>query len=132
MTWNWQKQDWPDFSWNDALLRNAEERFLLEAGMFVGAVKHLSPADHEQLVVEALSVEAVTTSEIEGETLDRASVQFSIRKQLGFAGDGYNPDEAQGILRRTRRGEQEKRNHAMAPLVCRRGDRSPAAHRSHH
>jgi hypothetical protein len=87
MTWNWQKPDWPDFSWDEALLRKAEERFLLEAGMFVGAVKHLSPADQEQLVVEAMSLEAVTTSEIEGETLDRASVQSSIRKQLGFAAD---------------------------------------------
>jgi Fic family protein len=98
MTWNWQKPDWPDFSWNEALLRNAEERFLLEAGMFVGTVKHLSPADHEQLIVEAMSVEAMTTSEIEGETLDRGSVQSSIRKQLGFAADNVRAKPAeQGI-----------------------------------
>ena len=37
--------------------------------------------------IDALSVEAVTTSQIEGEVLDRASVQSSIRKQLGFAAD---------------------------------------------
>ena len=85
MTWNWQKPDWPDFSWNETLLRNAEERFLLEAGMFIGTVKHLSPADHEQLVVEAMSVEAVTTSEIEGETLDRAGL--SQKKPLPRAWD---------------------------------------------
>jgi Fic family protein len=98
MTWNWQKPDWPDFSWNEASLRKAEERFLLEAGMFVGTVKHLLPADQEQLVVEAMSVEAVTTSEIEGETLDRASVQSSIRKQLGFAADNVRVKPAeQGI-----------------------------------
>jgi Fic family protein len=98
MTWNWQKTDWPDFSWDKALLRKAEERFLLEAGMFVGTVKHLSPADREQLVVEAMSLEAVTTSEIEGETLDRASVQSSIRKQIGFAADNLRVKPAeQGI-----------------------------------
>jgi Fic family protein len=34
-----------------------------------------------------MSTEAVTTSEIEGEILDRASVQFSIRKQLGLTTD---------------------------------------------
>jgi len=39
----------------------------------------------QQLAVEALSTEAVTTSEIEGEILDRASVQSSIRKQLGLS-----------------------------------------------
>lgn len=98
MTWNWQKTDWPEFFWDKALLRKAEERFLLETGMFVGTVKHLSPADQEQLVVEAMSVEAVTTSEIEGETLDRASVQSSIRKQLGFAADNVRvKPAAQGI-----------------------------------
>jgi hypothetical protein len=24
MIWNWQQQDWPDFSWNPALLQKAE------------------------------------------------------------------------------------------------------------
>jgi len=36
------------------------------------------------MTVEAMSTEAITTSEIEGEILDRASVQSSIRKQLGL------------------------------------------------
>src|SRR5882762_7866517 len=47
-------------------------------------VKHLAKEDVQQLRVEAMSTEAVTTSEIEGEILDRASVQSSIRKQLGL------------------------------------------------
>jgi hypothetical protein len=42
--------------------------------VFVGTVRHLGAADNDQLTVDALSVEAVTTSEIEGEILDRASV----------------------------------------------------------
>jgi Fic family protein len=50
-------------------------------------VKHLEPGDQEQLTIEAMSTEAVTTSEIEGEMLDRASVQSSIRRQLGLAAD---------------------------------------------
>jgi len=41
--------------------------------------------ERDQLTIEAMSTEAVTTSEIEGEILDRASVQSSIRKQLGLA-----------------------------------------------
>ncbi len=50
-------------------------------------MKHLAAAEREQLTLEALSREALTTSEIEGEFLDRASVQSSIRKHLGFEGD---------------------------------------------
>src|SRR5208283_2801340 len=87
MTWNWQRPDWPHFTWDRTRLAKAEEQFLLEAGIFVGVVKHLGPADREELTVEAMSAEALTTSEIEGEILDRASVQSSIRKQLGLAAD---------------------------------------------
>jgi Fic family protein len=55
--------------------------------MFVGAIKHLGEEDRNQLTVEAMSTEALTTSEIEGEMLDRASVQSSILRQLGLAVD---------------------------------------------
>jgi Fic family protein len=87
MPWNWQQPEWPNFSWDQARLRKAEEHFLMEAGVFAGALKHLPQSDQEQLTIEAISTEAVTTSEIEGEILDRASVQSSIRKQLGLAAD---------------------------------------------
>ena len=84
MTWNWQKSDWPSFTWNRARLEKAEQQFLLGGGVLVGTVKHLPEEDRQQLTVDAMSTEAVTTSEIEGEILDRASVQSSIRKQLGL------------------------------------------------
>jgi Fic family protein len=87
MTWNWQKSDWPDFTWNRARLEKGEQQFLLGGGVLVGTVKHLPEEDRQQLTVDAMSTEAVTTSEIEGEILDRASVQSSIRKQLGLVAD---------------------------------------------
>jgi Fic family protein len=87
MNWNWQRPDWPKFSWRQSRLRRAEERFLLEAGTLAGALKHISPSDRQQVAIQAIGTEAVTTSEIEGETLDRASVQSSIRRQLGLATD---------------------------------------------
>ena len=98
MTWNWQKDDWPHFSWDKKRLAKSEEQFLLKTGMFAGVVKHLEPEDREQLTVEAMSTEALTTSEIEGEILDRASVQSSIRKELGLAADKRRPKPSeQGI-----------------------------------
>jgi Fic family protein len=98
MTWNWQKPDWPHFSWDRASLEEAEGRFLVEAGVFVGAMKHLGPDDREFLTVEAMSSEALTTSEIEGEILDRASVQSSLRKQLGLTSENRRVGQAeQGI-----------------------------------
>lgn len=87
MKWNWQQPDWPNFSWKQARLLKAEARFLVEAGEYAGTAKHLGADDREQLTVEAMSTEALTTSEIEGEILDRSSVQSSIRRQLGLATD---------------------------------------------
>lgn len=87
MHWNWQQADWPRFTWDESRLAKAEERFLLEGGRFLGTVKHLGGSAHDQLIVEAMSDEALTTSEIEGELLNRESIQSSIRKQLGLAAD---------------------------------------------
>ena len=87
MTWNWQQSDWPHFSWKSARLHKAEQQFLLGGGMFAGSLKHLDAGERQMLIIEAISTEALTTSEIEGELLDRASVQSSIRKQFGLATD---------------------------------------------
>lgn len=87
MTWNWQNPNWPIFKWDRSRLSATEEQFLLGAGVVIGAVKHLGEDEHNQLFVEVMSGEALTTSEIEGEILNRASVQSSIQRQLGLAAD---------------------------------------------
>jgi Fic family protein len=87
MTWNWEQPEWPHFTWNQGKLAVAEKEFLVGSGMFVGAIKHLDDDDRNQLTVEAMSTEALTTSEIEGEILNRASVQSSIQRQLGLPTD---------------------------------------------
>lgn len=87
MQWNWQRPEWPNFTWNGARLAKAEQAFLVGSGVFLGTVTHLGTEDKDQLTVEAMSVEAVTTAAIEGEILDRASVQSSIQRQLGLGSD---------------------------------------------
>lgn len=87
MKWNWQQPDWPNFRWDESRLARAETSFLLDGGAFSGAVRHLRGDERESLAVEAMSGEALTTSEIEGEMLDRASVQSSIRRELGLSAD---------------------------------------------
>lgn len=86
MTWNWQHPDWPRFSWHQSRLALAEERFLRSGGLLEGVVKHLDEEDRGQIIVDVMSDEAVTTSEIEGEVLARNSVQSSIRRKLGLVG----------------------------------------------
>jgi Fic family protein len=87
MTWNWQLPDWPNFTWDQTRLTRAETLFAEGAGMVIGSSRHLDDTSRETLVVDIMSHEALDTSAIEGEVLDRDSVQSSIRRQLGLAGD---------------------------------------------
>jgi len=84
MTWNWQQPNWPNFTYNSRLLEPLEREFLLQSGKLIGACKHIGPNDQETLKIELISDEAVKTSQIEGEILDRDSVQSSLRHQLGL------------------------------------------------
>ena len=95
MTWNWEKPDWPNFAYDSAALEPREKHFLVQSGEFVGACKHIGADDQETLKIELISEEAVKTSEIEGEILDRDSVQSSLRHQLGLGAEapGVKPAE---------------------------------------
>lgn len=84
MIWNWQQPDWPNFSYDSEALAPLEQRFLLQSGELVGAYKHIGPDDQETLRIELISEEAIKTSAIEGEVLNRDSVQSSLRHQLGL------------------------------------------------
>ncbi|MCE3230675.1 MAG: Fic family protein [Alphaproteobacteria bacterium] len=98
MTWNWQQKDWPDFRYNSSLLRELEDAFLKKSGVFLGAYTHIADDDKSSLIIDLISDEAVKTSEIEGEYLNRESVQSSIRQNFGLAADNRKiPLAEQGI-----------------------------------
>lgn len=87
MRWNWQHADWPNFKYDAAGMLASKQKFLQSSGEVIGAVRHFNEDDSNQLRIELLSDEAIKTSEIEGEFLDRASVQSSLRRQFGLAAD---------------------------------------------
>ena len=63
-----------------------------------GAFKHLDDDDKRQLTIELISNEALKTSAIEGEYLDRDSLQSSIQRQFGLSTDNRKISAAeQGI-----------------------------------
>ncbi|MBU0723334.1 MAG: Fic family protein [Alphaproteobacteria bacterium] len=98
MTWNWQKPEWPRFDWNTLALSDQEARFRYESGIVVGALKHVDDEQKSSLVIEIISTEAVKTSEIEGEILNRDSVQSSLRRNFGLGTDNRRvPPAEQGI-----------------------------------
>lgn len=88
MSWNWEKPDWPYFIYDSKALDPLEQQFLHQSGEIVGACKHIGDDDQETLKIELIAEEAVKTSEIEGEILNRDSVQSSLRAQLGLGIEG--------------------------------------------
>lgn len=85
MAWNWQLEGWPQFAWQPPRLRLREQAFTENAAVAVGTMRHIGSEDREELVIELLSSNAISTSAIEGEILDRDSVQSSLRRQLGMS-----------------------------------------------
>ncbi|MEI6221662.1 MAG: Fic family protein [bacterium] len=88
MKWNWQQSDWPNFRYDAKKLAEFEAQLLKDSGMLFGVFRHLDAGEKERLTIELISTEAFTTSEIEGEYLDRESVQSSIRRQFGLSANG--------------------------------------------
>lgn len=87
MKWVWELNDWPKFTYDLEVLKTYESKFLENSGLVLGSLKHIGEGDLETIRVDLLSDEAFTTSRIEGEVLDRNSVQSSIRKHLGLKTD---------------------------------------------
>ena len=88
MRWNWTQPDWPNFRYDSDAVEPLEQRFLLSSGEILGAVRHVTGKERDRLRIELLSEEAMRTSAIEGEVLDRSSVQSSLRCQFGLTADG--------------------------------------------
>lgn len=95
MHWNWQLPDWTQFGFDYARLRDTETRFLKGAGVIVGSMHHLDGNARRGIVIELISQEMVDSSAIEGEILDRVSLQSSIARQLGFPTDTRRPNPAE-------------------------------------
>ena len=84
MLWNWQLPDWPKFTCNMEWITQQERAFLLGVGSSCACIKNIEESEYNQFVVEILSIEGLESSKIEGEFLDRESLQSSIRQHFGF------------------------------------------------
>jgi len=98
MLWNWQRKNWGHFIYDQKALEALERKFLQDSGLLFGMFKHLQDDEKTQLTIDLISTEALKTSEIEGEILNRDSLQSSIRKQFGLQpGKAKIPPAEQGI-----------------------------------
>ena len=88
MRWNWQQPEWPDFTCEPELLEGLEHDFLRETSLFFGAYGRLDEHERNRIKAEILGEEALKTSEIEGEYLDRENLRSSLLRHFGLQTDG--------------------------------------------
>lgn len=99
MPWNWELPNWPQFTYQKDELIPLEREFLLREGHLSVYLKNTSSNDARSLIIEILSIEGETSSKIEGEILDRASLQSSIRRHFGLQiGREHRPERAMATL----------------------------------
>jgi Fic family protein len=78
MKWIWQQPDWPDFRYDNRALNDRELEFRLNSERLAGSFDALPIASQEDATIDLMLSEAIKTSAIEGEDLDRESVRSSL------------------------------------------------------
>jgi Fic family protein len=84
MTYNWQQNDWPNFTYDLSGIEDELFLFAEKTGHISGIMKALPEDTRMEAVIEIMVAEAIKTSEIEGEYFSRKDVMSSIRNNLGL------------------------------------------------
>lgn len=84
MPWNWELANWPEFTYDQTQISQKERQFFLDLGSAFAFFKNIEKPDYQRFVVEILSLEGLESSRIEGEILDRESLQSSIKQHFGL------------------------------------------------
>lgn len=82
--YNWQHKNWPEFKFDSSSLYKELMKFMLKAGVLKGMISALPASISTETIIEIMVSEAIKTSEIEGEIINRTDVMSSIRKNLGL------------------------------------------------
>ncbi len=91
MLYIYDRPGWPDFRWNDARLAPRLAAVRHRQGRLIGRMEALGFSLRAEAVLQSLTEEVLTSSEIEGERLDRAQVRSSIARRLGMDIAGLVP-----------------------------------------
>ena len=93
--WIWQHPDWPCFTWEVAEVQPRLQKCWRGLGILLGRSEALLPADDPEAearaALDTLLENIVTSSAIEGERLNVASVRSSLARRLGVQEPGGSP-----------------------------------------
>ena len=85
MLYNWQQDDWPNFRYQVTGIADLLQDYAAQAGRVGGLLEGLPDDLGTEAMLDLMLAEAIRSSAIEGETLDRDSVMSSLRNHLGLS-----------------------------------------------
>ena len=98
MVYNWQRKEWPGFTYNITAIEEKLYKFSEKTGLVTGLLKALPSDTQMEAIIDVMVAEAIKSSEIEGEYFSRKDVMSSIRKGLGLVEEHQPTDKkAKGI-----------------------------------
>ena len=100
MKWIWQNENWPDFEYDPSALQGGEDQFKIEASKLIGATSIITDDQQRAFTIDLMSEEALKSSRIEGEYLDRDSVIYSLLQQFKLEPDNnrrLGTDKERGV-----------------------------------
>lgn len=89
--WIWQQADWPQFRWNLERLHLQLGDTHKQMGLLLGRMDNLNEGLDSASALDTLLQNIVTSSAIEGEALNAASVRSSLAKRLGLVAGNTSP-----------------------------------------
>jgi len=97
--YTWQQPEWPAYIYNRNVLSPEMQQYLKQLGELSGIYGCMTTDDRAAVLVESVVSNAMDTSEIEGESLDRHSVRSLIKHFLQLAPPvaGRIPQKEHGV-----------------------------------
>lgn len=84
MVYNWQQEDWPNFTYSLNKIEGKLLVFAEQVGIMSGTIQTLPKEEQLEFVMATMLSEAIKTSAIEGEFFSREDVASSIRNNMGL------------------------------------------------
>lgn len=100
MTYIHTLTSWPQFNWDHAAIEKSLGEARHAQGRLLGRMEALGFELRSEAMLTALTEDVVKTSEIEGESLNRADVRSSLARRIGIETAGVSPADrsVEGIV----------------------------------
>ncbi|MFI4956331.1 MAG: Fic family protein [Gammaproteobacteria bacterium] len=99
--WIWQQPTWPAFTWQNETIEPLLQAIQLKQGILLGKANASGESSNFDTELDMLVQNIITSSAIEGEQLNAASIRSSLAKRLGVRVEHPYPvsDRSEGLAK---------------------------------